>query len=336
MTNNSNKDKIPLMKVLEVTDLFKNKAVQIELPQNIKFSTYQLVLLNTGKEKVVGKVITFSLDKNNPYLDEDYSFERILTDEEIKTWKENVDNSFAKVIEARELSEKNNLKMHFFQAREDFNGKQLSLFFTSKAKIDFRELLKDLSSKFKKRIYLQRVSANDRLSMVGTYDISGRYNTNDFAKFFKDRPTMNVVRDQGIMLRNNERIFDMSGKIKGSMVYEVEHYREMRRFLPHIKQKVRVNGRDGLVTGLDILNQRVKIRFEDGGFSEPFHIDEVEIPGRTKKVSSQNPAKLEKKEEFGDLKEKNEPLVSNKSPVKSSMSDRIRQDIENAAKAAKK
>lgn len=312
------------MKVLELTDLFKNTAVQIELPKDIEFSTYQLVLLNTGKEKVVGKVITYSLDKKNPYLDEDYKFERILTDTEIADWKKKVDKSFERVIKARELAEKNKLDIHFFQSRDDFEGKHVSFFFTSKVKVDFRELLKDFAKEFKKRIYLQRVSANDRLKMVGTYDISGRYNVNDFAKFFKDRPTMNVVRDQGIMIRNNQRIFDMSGKLKGSLVYEVDHYREMRRYLPHIKQKVFVEGRAGQVVGLDILNQRVKVAFEDGGFAEPFHISEVEIPGK-------------KKKEVVSEKVSSDGTAKKEIPAKkSSISDRIKQDIERAAKAAKK
>jgi len=330
------------MKVLEVIDLFRNQTVQMKLPEGVEFKTYQLVLINTGKEKVVGKVLTFSLEKKNPILTPDYNFDRILMDEEIKIWKEKVDKSFARVIISRELAEKNKLDIHFFQSREDFKSNQYSFFFTSKDKVDFRELLKDLAREFKKRIYLQRVSANDRLKMVGVYDISGRYNVNDFAKFFKDRPTMNVVRDQGIMLRGNDRIFDFSGKIKGSMVYEVEHYREMRRFLPHIKQKVRVNGRDGLVTGLDILNQRVKIRFEDGGYAEPFHIDDVEIPGREKKSTTENPAKIlkpiKKVGEFADLKEiKKVEKKHTPKPVKSSITDRIKQDIERAAaQAAKK
>jgi len=329
------------MKVLELEDLFRRKFVQIELPENVEFKTYQLVLLNTGKEKVVGKVLTFSLDKKNPILTEDYKFERVLTEDEIKTWKEKVDKSFERVKISRDLAEKNKLDIHFFQSREDFDSRQYSFFFTSKDKVDFRELLKDMAREFKKRIYLQRVSANDRLRMVGVYDISGRYNVNDFAKFFKDRPTMNVVRDQGIMLRGNDRIFDFSGKIKGSMVYEVEHYREMRRFLPHIKQKVRVNGRDGIVTGLDILNQRVKIKFEDGGFAEPFHIDEVEIPGKIKKFDSENPAKsappLKKAGEFADLNvSQKTDQKSGDNSAKSSINERIKRDIELAALRAKK
>jgi cell fate regulator YaaT (PSP1 superfamily) len=118
------------------------------------------------------------------------------------------------------------------------------------------------------------------------------------------------------------------------MVYEVEHYREMRRFLPHIKQKVRVNGRDGLVTGLDILNQRVKVKFEDGGYAEPFHVDEIEIPGKNKKANTENPAKIapsiKKSEEFTDL---NTPK---KTTLNTSISDRIKRDIELAAQRAKK
>ena len=267
------------MKILQVLDLFKNKLVQLELPEDVNFSTYQLVLLKSKRELVVGKVLTFSRDMASPSLTEDYSFDRSLTKEETVDWNKKMDNTRERVILARELSEKNNLEMHFFESREDFESRVYSFFFVSTGNVDFRELLKDLAQTFKKRIHLQRVSPNDRLKMIGGYDLSGRDNIDDFAKFMKERPTMDVVRDQGIMIRNNPRIYDFSGKIKGNLVYEVALYREMRRYMPHMKQRVQVGDRTGKVKGLDILRNRVKIEF-DANIIDYFDVKDVEYDNK--------------------------------------------------------
>ncbi|PID70247.1 hypothetical protein CSB37_02580 [bacterium DOLZORAL124_38_8] len=267
------------MKILQVLDLFKNKMVQLPLPEAENFSTYQLVLLKTEKEQVVGKVITFTRELSNPSLTEGYSFERVLTKEERQAWEQKMDESFARVITARELAEKNKLDMHFFESREDFESKVYSFFFVSPGNVDFRELLKDMAQTFKKRIHLQRVSPNDRLKMIGGYDLSGRENTDNFARFFKEKPTMDVVRDQGIMIRNNPKIYDFSGKIKGSLVYEVELYRELRKYMPHMKQRIKIGDRVGKVKGLDILQNRVKIEF-DGGIIDYFDVADIEYENK--------------------------------------------------------
>ena len=173
------------MKILQVLDLFRNKIVQLPLPENVAFSTYQLVLINTGREKVVGKILNFSKTMENPNLEESYSFERVLTVAESDEWKKRMDSSLDRVVKARELAEKNKLDMHFFESREDFDDRVYSFFFVSPGNVDFRELLKDLSQTFKRRIHLQRVSPNERLKIIGGYDLSGRDNVDDFAKFFK-------------------------------------------------------------------------------------------------------------------------------------------------------
>lgn len=267
------------MKVLQVLDLFKNKTVQLPLPEDVQFSTYQLVLINTGKENVVAKVLTFTRDMKNPSLTEGARFDRVLTKEETTEWNKKMETSFDRVITARELAEKNKLDMHFFDSREDFDARVFSFFFVSAGNVDFRELLKDMAQTFKKRIHLQRVSPNDRLKMIGGYDLSGRDNTDDFARFFKEKPTMDVVRDQGIMIRNNKKIYDFSGKIKGSLVYEVALYRELRKYMPHMKQRIKIGDRVGKVKGLDILQNRVKIEFE-GGIIDYFDVADIDYENK--------------------------------------------------------
>ncbi len=57
-------------------------------------------------------------------------------------------------------------------------------------------------------------------------------------------------------------------------------YRANRKYLPHIKQRVTVDGKAALVRGLDILNRRVKVSFDETDVIEFHHVDNIEYQGK--------------------------------------------------------
>jgi cell fate regulator YaaT (PSP1 superfamily) len=93
------------------------------------------------------------------------------------------------------------------------------------------------------------------------------------------------------LTRDNEKLFGLCGKLKCCLLYEVGLYRELRRNLPHIKQAVTVEGKSARVMGLDILNQKVKVLFDETDVFDVFDIDQVQ-----KKFSPQTPPKPKKPE----------------------------------------
>ncbi len=96
--------------------------------------------------------------------------------------------------------------------------------------------------------------------------------------------SLDAVRDQGIVIRGNDKLYDVSGKLKRCLLHEVDMYRANRKYLPHIKQSVIVDGKKAQVRGLDILNRRVKVSFMDTDVIEFYPVAEVEYQGKQESV----------------------------------------------------
>lgn len=270
---------INLMRIIQALDLLRHKSVQIAFPgeQDVHFGDH--VLLKNDKDTIVAFVKSDPRELPSAKVDAEYSFERKLSDSEKAQFEESHDEQWNRVLTARKYAKKLNLSMCIFCSRTDFHKKVTSFFFTSSENVDFRELVKDLAREFKTRIHLQRVNPQARAEIIGGYDLGGRENIDRFARFFPEKISMNVARDQGIIIKNNGRIFDFSGKLKGSLLYEVDQYRENRKYLPHLKQRVKVDGREGRVKGLDILNKRVKVSFSDFSL-EIFDVKDIEYENK--------------------------------------------------------
>ena len=164
-----------------------------------------------------------------------------------------------------------------------------SFFFVAEKPVDFRGLLKDLIRDFPGRIHLERVNERDRPEILNIPNYCGKDYCCAVLPLSDKTVTLNAVRDQGIMIKGNDKIFGVCGKIKRCMLYEVDTYKENRKYLPHIRQEVRVDGKKGRVVGVDILNKKVRVNLFDEKRIESFSVSRLEYENKkempeTKKV----------------------------------------------------
>ena len=66
------------------------------------------------------------------------------------------------------------LDMHPIRAQYSFDGGSIYLSFTAPERVDFRELVKDLATHFKKKIFLQQIGPRDRAQLTGGFGKCGR------------------------------------------------------------------------------------------------------------------------------------------------------------------
>ncbi len=276
------------MKIFQVVDLLKHQLVLIEAPKrDEELAVGAMVLLKSDRDRVVGKVVSLEREVPNAKTAEGYEFMDVLKPEEIEKYKEQEAGEHKRVEKARSLVEESKLDMHVFASHVDFDGKVTSFFFTSENKVDFRDFLKKLGKEFQTRIHLQRVGARDRAKILGGYGSCGRETCCSSFKIELDSVPLDAARDQNLMTRANEKIFGPCGKLKCCLMYELPHYREMRRYLPHIRQAVITSdGKEGRVVGLDILNQKVKVLLIDNDVAEIYDAADVK-PKSAKKGAPQ-------------------------------------------------
>ncbi len=270
------------MKIVQVIDLLRHKLVRLATEED--FEVHDYVMLKNERDKLVGQVVSRSRDVPNARVDDGYELIEKLGTNDVAKFKEILSAEHERVALAKTLAEELKLPMRFFASRCDLSGKVFSFFFTSEDKVDFRDLLKTLPKKVNSRVHLQRVGARDRAKILGGFGRCGRATCCSSFKIELDSVPLDSARDQNLLTRDNNKLYGLCGKLKCCLLYEVDLYRDLRRNLPHIKQAVIADGKDARVTGLDILNQRVKIIYDEtGGF------DVLDIADVKKKFAPQKP-----------------------------------------------
>jgi cell fate regulator YaaT (PSP1 superfamily) len=266
------------MKFFQALEYLRYKMVRVAVADNVDIKSQQKVVLRSDKDLVVAKVITGIRELKDVKIDEDYEYIRNLTEEEWKTYDSDPQATI-RVRETKEMVSELKIPMMVFASKTSFDNKVVVFFFTSEGNVDFRILVKKLASKYKKRILLRRVGQQERARILGGIGLCGREECCTFTYYGNQKPVMDAVRDQGIMIKHNSRIFGIDGRLKGCMMYERDFYRSQRKYFPHMKQRVKVQDRTGKVIGIDVVNKTVRIFFDDD-MASTLNIAEVEYENK--------------------------------------------------------
>ncbi len=153
--------------------------------------------------------------------------------------------------------------MKLIRAEMPSAGKVM-FYFASEERIDFRELVRDLSHKLHGRIEMRQVGARDEAKMVGGIGDCGReLCCSTFLPSFAP-VSIKMAKDQGLVL-NPSRVTGQCGRLKCCLVYEHALYQEMRKTLPKVGKRVSTPAGDGRVVELDVIRQQVRVGFLEGG-----------------------------------------------------------------------
>lgn len=187
---------------------------------------------------------------------------RIATEEDkLKNKKNNIDSQ--KALEyAKKLVIDNDLEMKIFNASYNFDKKKLVFKFIADERIDFRELAKELASKYKTRIELRQIGVRDKAKEIGGLGPCGRpLCCTEFLNNF-DSVSINMAKNQGLAL-NPTKINGSCGRLLCCLAYEDEVYLNYKKGLPKIGELKKVNGQEGRVCDVDVLNRTYKLKIND-------------------------------------------------------------------------
>lgn len=159
------------------------------------------------------------------------------------------------------------LPMKLVSAEYKFDGSRLTFCYASEERIDFRELLRDLSSTFKTRIELKQVGVRDKAKVVGGVGQCGRALC--CAAFMCNFPkvTIKMAKEQDMPL-NPTKISGVCGRLLCCLSYENELYRTAKQELPHVGEKVDTPHGPGKVTGTNVLKKTVLVQMESEAIIE--------------------------------------------------------------------
>ncbi len=191
---------------------------------------------------------------------------RKATPKDEKTIKDNQ----AKIPEAMEFAnakiQELGLEMKLIGCEYAFDGKKIVFYFTADNRVDFRELVKLLASRFHLRIELRQVGIRDETKILGGIAPCGRVCCcascmPDFGKV-----TIKMAKTQGLHL-NPGKISGLCGRLMCCLEYENDYYAEVYDKMPKVGGTVTTPEGNGIVISNDMLKliSKVKIEKPDGG-----------------------------------------------------------------------
>ncbi len=177
----------------------------------------------------------------------------------------------------KKQAEKHGLAMKVIDAHFSFDSSRLTFAFIADGRVDFRELVKDLTRHFNRAIRLHQVGTRDEAKVTGDCGPCGRPLC--CGRFLKDLSsiTSEMAELQQCAHRGSDRLSGVCGRLKCCLAYEIEGYSELARDLPAIGARVNVDGKRGTVVGHHILKQSVNVEFPGEKDGERSIVVEVDL-----------------------------------------------------------
>jgi cell fate regulator YaaT (PSP1 superfamily) len=163
---------------------------------------------------------------------------------------------------ARDRARGRGLNIKVFRAELSSNGDRALVYFSSDQRIDFRELVRDLSAHLNARIEMRQVGVRDEAKMVGGIGSCGReLCCTTFLPQFAP-VSIKMAKNQNLAL-NPSKVSGQCGRLKCCLVYEEAMYVEAARKLPRLGKRVETPEGVGRVDDLDVLGARIRVSYPD-------------------------------------------------------------------------
>jgi len=175
------------------------------------------------------------------------------------------------------------LEMKLVDAHFSYTGNRITFAFIADGRIDFRDLVKDLTAHFGRNIRLNQIGIRDEARAAGDCGPCGK--SLCCRNFLKDffSITSEMAEAQQVVHRGSDRISGMCGRLMCCLSYEYEGYKAMAGKMPPLGTKVNVDGKRGLVVGHHLLKQSVDVEFPPEKAGERKLIVEVDLNRHEKK-----------------------------------------------------
>lgn len=147
---------------------------------------------------------------------------RIATEKDFETIRKNKSLEDEAKVFCIEKAREYKLDMKVVTTETTLDKKRLIFYFTADGRIDFRELVRDLASKFKTRIEMRQIGVRDEVKMLGGIGMCGRQTCcNLFLTSFAPI-TIRMAKQQELSI-NQSKLSGICGRLMCCLGYE---YRE--------------------------------------------------------------------------------------------------------------
>ena len=245
-------------------------------PAGIEIELHDWVVVETEHGTEVGRVVISPKQVLSSELTEPLKpLLRKAEDEDIRQKEESEDTEKEALAICQETANRFNLPMKLLAAEYNTDGTRLTFYFSAEGRVDFRDLLKELTNTFKTRIELRQVGSRDKAKLLGGVGKCGRplCCATYLSEF--NPVTIKMAKEQDLPL-NPMKISGICGRLLCCLSYECEQYRIMKEKLPAAGQRVSTSLGLATVVGGNPLRETVIVQLESQATVE-LPVDQVSI-----------------------------------------------------------
>ncbi len=237
-------------------------------PNEISLELGDCVVVETNRGKELGKVViapkqVLSSDITEPLK----PIIRKASSEDLETSEQRKRKNSKALVKCHELINKLNLSMKPIAAQYNLDESHLAIFFSAEKRVDFRELVKELSRSLKTHVELRQVGARDEAKQIGGLGKCGLPLC--CTTFLSDFTPVSIrmAKEQDITL-NPMKTSGLCGRLLCCLGYEYDQYRTIKETMPKINQEVTTHLGKAKVIGINPLKKAVSVELASGATVE--------------------------------------------------------------------
>lgn len=225
----------------------RGKGVVVETSRGVEYATVTIPYAEIPDEKITAPL--------KPVI-------RAATPKDDETHKKNLDRREGALKTVKEKIEKHGLDMKLIDCEFAFDGSKAVFYYSAPQRVDFRELVKELSSTFRMRIELRQVGIRDEIKLIGGIAPCGRECCCSSCMPNFKKVSIKMAKNQGLSL-NPQKISGLCGRLMCCLEYENDYYAEACKKMPKMGSEVGTPDGKGTVVNIDMLKMTVRVRIED-------------------------------------------------------------------------
>ncbi len=243
-----------------------------------------LVVVETASDTAVGEVRRGKRELPKSKRDRAYPrVVRMASETETREYRERREREKRAIVTCQQTARGRGLALKVVDVEMQPAARRVIVSFNADARVDFRELVRDLAREFHSRIEMRQVGARDTTKLMDGIGPCGRQLCcSSYLRRFEPI-SVRMAKAQDMPLTDN-RLLGNCGRLKCCLLYEFSTYQELRSRLPRVNTPCQASCGGGgcmagKVTSIRVLKQTVVVGFPDGTEAE-VPLDQLTWEGR--------------------------------------------------------
>ena len=232
-------------------------------PAPMELSVGDVVVVESGDNEDIAYV-AYPIRKIDEYPEQELRhILRKATETDIKKMQMLKEKGLSALPYIKQKVREKQLDMSIVSAEYSFDESKMIINFTAEERVDFRELLKELGSHFKKRVELRQIGIRDETKLIGGLGVCGqpcccKRFLNDFGHV-----SVKMAKTQNLSL-NPTKISGLCGRLMCCLAYENENYEDAQKDLPKIGSEVKTPDGTGKLISTNVIKEQANVKFING------------------------------------------------------------------------